>query len=535
MDSSTSVPEIAGMSHIKKLGSGGFADVYLYHREVPSMEVAVKVLRGTVKDSARVQFLKEANFTAQLSSHPNIISIFAVDTTVDGRPYIAMEYHPGQNLFDRCKEARLPVTEVLSLMIKICSAVEYAHNLQIIHSDIKPANILTSTWNVPILTDFGIAGFSNEKSEVEAVSFPWTAPEVINGTSPSTVASDVYSLGATIWTLLASRTPFIRVDERTGRKDPDSEKKFAGRIERLDRSDVPQELERLIESTVSTRIATRPRSAYGLAIELQRIEENLGLTPTIIDRRIVQESSAPIITSFDQDQPANDGTTFKAREINIDPAADNSDRYPNPELKIASPLQIPREGIDDPNSSTTKINRISPNAVKSVNESPRSSPSTPSVPKDLPDSPTGKKNTKVLAAIGGGVAIIAAVAALLITLGLGPSHRTPNSSTASNLSNSASSTVLANSSSAGTLGTPVLTLTQVDSTHFLLSWKYSGQASSDLAKVIATSNGASTATNLSATTEYTITTPAQPTCYTVQVANRNLSEVSSASNSVCVN
>jgi hypothetical protein len=127
------------------------------------------------------------------------------------------------------------------------------------------------------------------------------------------------------------------------------------------------------------------------------------------------------------------------------------------------------------------------------------------------------------------------VAALLITLGSRSSNTSSNSNAASNLSSSASSTVLANSTSAGALATPVLTLTKVDATHFQLSWKYAGQTSSDLAKIIATSNGASTITNLSSTSKYAITSPAQPTCYTVQVANNNLSNISSASNSVCIN
>ena len=208
-------PHLPGMTFVKTLGEGGFAQVFLYEQERPRMRVAVKVMLGqAISDSARDRFVAEANTMATLADHPNIVQVFRSDVTDDGRPYMVMKYYPQRNLAVRSKAERIPVSEVLQIGVLIASAVETAHAAGIVHRDIKPANILTSQYGEPGLTDFGIATMIDidVTDESDGMSVPWSPPEVLFGQSAGDRLSDVYSLGATLWHLLAGCSPFEEPD-----------------------------------------------------------------------------------------------------------------------------------------------------------------------------------------------------------------------------------------------------------------------------------------------------------------------------------
>ena len=120
-------PTLPGFAHVHILGSGGFADVFLYEQNMPRRQVAVKVmLSEVVNDQVRQMFTAEANLMAQLSAHPAILTVYQASISSDGRPYLVMELCSSA-LSQRYRTERIPVAEVLRVAVKIGSAIETAH------------------------------------------------------------------------------------------------------------------------------------------------------------------------------------------------------------------------------------------------------------------------------------------------------------------------------------------------------------------------------------------------------------------------
>ncbi len=277
-------PVLPGFSHVRLLGSGGFADVFLYEQNMPRRQVAVKVmLADVVTEHVRQMFQVEANLMAQLSSHPGILTVYQASISADGRPYLVMELCSSQ-LAARYRAERIPVAEVLRIGVQIGSAVETAHRSAVLHRDIKPSNILTTVYGHPVLSDFGIASTLSAAENAESVglSIPWSAPEVLLDETAGTVASEVWSLAATVYTLLAGRSPFEVLDGSNASAD------LIGRIARakvppIDRDDVPASLQAVLRRAMSREPGKRQQSALELVRDLQRIEAELGLVATQAD------------------------------------------------------------------------------------------------------------------------------------------------------------------------------------------------------------------------------------------------------------
>ena len=278
-------PDLPGLTYVQPLGSGGYADVYLYQQDMPRMPVAVKVLKGEgLTDALKRQFIDEANTMAHLADHPFIVQIFRAGTADDGRPYLVMKYYPPPNLAARARAERLSVERVLTAGIQLASAVETAHRAGIIHHDIKPANVLVSSYGAPGLTDFGIAGRGaalEEDTDEIGVSVPWAPPEVLFGQSNGSERADVYSLAATLWQLLVGRSPF---------EVPGGDNSAYALMPRIrdsavpstGRADVPASLERLLAQAMAKRPEARPASAIDFARALQTIEQEQRLPRTQI-------------------------------------------------------------------------------------------------------------------------------------------------------------------------------------------------------------------------------------------------------------
>jgi tRNA A-37 threonylcarbamoyl transferase component Bud32 len=277
-------PVLPGFSYVHILGSGGFADVFLYEQNMPRRQVAVKVmLSEVVNDQVRQMFQAEANLMAQLSAHPSILTVYEASVSSDGRPYLVMELC-SSSLSERYRRERIPVPEVLRIAVKIGSAIETAHRAGVLHRDIKPSNILMTAYGHPVLSDFGIASTLTTQREEDSVglSIPWSAPEVLLDETSGTIGSEVWALAATVYSLLAGRSPF---------EDPNgsnSSSDLMARIARakpqpIGRTDLPASLESLLRRAMSRRPENRPGSVIELVRELQTIEAELGVPQTPLE------------------------------------------------------------------------------------------------------------------------------------------------------------------------------------------------------------------------------------------------------------
>ena len=304
------VPQIDGLTFVKKLGSGGFADVFLYDETNPERAVAVKVMRDSGLSTKTIRkFAAEANAMAKLE-HTYIVPVYSTGTTKDGRPYIKMRYYPRPSLAERARRERFSVAETIQLGIQLGSAIETAHRSGLLHRDIKPANVLTNANGKPGLTDFGIAGQITDEDDPETgVSVPWSPPETLYGSAPASVRSDVYSLAATLWHLLVGRSPF----EMPG--GDNSAFAMMKRVRDLPppstgRAEVPNSLDRLLRAAMSKDPAARPSTVREFIGALQAIEQELRLPRTeaeLLDEPVAHTSMAP--------QPMTDATIARTPQV----------------------------------------------------------------------------------------------------------------------------------------------------------------------------------------------------------------------------
>lgn len=305
-------PDIPGFTYLSLLGSGGFADVFLYEQDRPRRKVAIKVLAGDLfSESARRRFEAEANLMAELSSHPNIVTIYQAEVSAEGTSYLVMEYCSKPSLDARYRRSRLSVDEVLSIGVQVSSAVESAHRARITHRDIKPANILVTDYDRPALTDFGISGtMDSEPDEDAGMSIPWSPPESFTARNTDGVKVDIWALGATLYTLLAGRSPFVLPGADNSQRALISRIATAN-LPAISRRDVPQSLELVLATAMSKSAASRYSSAEEFARALRRVQGELGLSLTPF---LVRED--PSSDATDED----DGEATRVRQIvTIDP------------------------------------------------------------------------------------------------------------------------------------------------------------------------------------------------------------------------
>lgn len=321
-------PELEGFTFVELIGSGGFADVFLYEQLSPRRRVAVKVMHtDRMSERALAEFTAEGDAMALLSSHPSIVTIYATGQAADGRPYLVMEYAPRPNLQVRYRAAAFSVAETLRVGVQISAAVETAHRAGIMHRDIKPANILVTDYNHAALTDFGIASTSIAETS-SGLSIPWSAPELFAERPFGGPEADVYAIAATLYTLLAGHSPFEG-------PDPASSIELIDRIERspvppLRRQDVPESLSQTLVRAMAKQPKDRYPSAAQFARALQRVQIELGHSVTPID--IIDDAPDRRIEDGE-----TDGLTRIRSITNITPAAGDATPTPVP----SEPEQLP--------------------------------------------------------------------------------------------------------------------------------------------------------------------------------------------------
>jgi len=278
-------PILPGLAYVRPLGSGGFADVFLYEQDMPRRNVAVKVLPSDVRDAdLRRMFNAEADVLARLSAHPAIVTVYQAGISADGRPYIVMENCP-DSLARRYRIDRLPVDEVLAIGVRMAGALESAHRAGVLHRDVKPSNILITTFGTPVLADFGISSslMRDTADEVLAMSIPWSAPEVVAEQTAGTIASEVWSLGATVYSLLAGHSPFERRERGQNTKEQLRRRIARASYTDVARADVPASLQLVLARAMTRDPSKRYASAHEFALALQEVQVERGGSPTPLE------------------------------------------------------------------------------------------------------------------------------------------------------------------------------------------------------------------------------------------------------------
>lgn len=197
-----------------RIGQGGMGTVYRAVRDDDEFhkEVAIKLVkRGMDSEAILKRFRNERQILAKLE-HPNIARLYDGGTTGDGLPYFVMEHIHGQPITDYCRERNTSLRERIRLFQAVCRTVQYAHQNLVVHRDLKPSNILVTESGRPKLLDFGIARLlgrgeaPHTMTMADAAAFTpeYGSPEQVRGEAVTT-ATDVYSLGAVLYELLAGK------------------------------------------------------------------------------------------------------------------------------------------------------------------------------------------------------------------------------------------------------------------------------------------------------------------------------------------
>jgi hypothetical protein len=198
---------------VSELGRGAMGAVHLAQDPLIEREVAIKTLLpdlpAEMMGDIRERFLREARSAGRLN-HPNIVTIFDVGEQ-DGVAYIAMEVLEGRSLQQMLRDAtRLPFASIVNIAAQVADALDHAQRFGIVHRDVKPANIMVSAAGRAKLTDFGVAHVpSSSMTQTGAAlgSPKYMSPEQVTGQAIDP-RSDIFSLGAVLYEMLARRTPF---------------------------------------------------------------------------------------------------------------------------------------------------------------------------------------------------------------------------------------------------------------------------------------------------------------------------------------
>lgn len=276
--------DIPGYDDLREIGRGGFAVVFSARQVAFDRRVAIKVLAtpGTDEDRRR-RFDRECAAMGRLGWHPNIVHVYEAGHTGLGQPYLVMEELAEGSLADQIQRSGpMPWEEALPWTIQLCGALAAAHGEGVLHRDLKPENVLLDGFGEVKLTDFGIAALTGATATATGMvtaSVAHAAPEVLNG-GRATVASDVYSLGSTLYFLLSGMLPFVRdTDESIV---PAVVRATSEPVPDLRPAGVPDAVASVVEQAMAKEPEERPDGAEALAERLRTIQGEAGLVPTAL-------------------------------------------------------------------------------------------------------------------------------------------------------------------------------------------------------------------------------------------------------------
>jgi non-specific serine/threonine protein kinase/serine/threonine-protein kinase len=288
-------------SIVKPHAQGGLGQVSIARDEKLRRQVALKEIRAdrAGDPSLRQRFITEAEITGQLE-HPGIVPIYALDEDADGQPYYAMRFIQGRTLADAIRDYHAQPTplvfrELLQRFVTVCQTIAYAHSKGVIHRDLKPANIMLGDYGETLVVDWGLAKIVGSRAkeglpdcqvddQATRVSTGGSSTPTMMGTALGTPAymspeqaagrlnelgpaTDVYSLGATLYALLTGHVPFDGDDHREVLRNVE-----LGRFQlpRARNRNTPRGLEAICQKAMSRRPSDRFVDARELADEIER-------------------------------------------------------------------------------------------------------------------------------------------------------------------------------------------------------------------------------------------------------------------------
>src|ERR687892_515960 len=295
---------------VRKLGTGGMANVYLAEDEVLGRRVAIKILndRHAGDDQFVERFRREAKNAASLS-HPNIVSIYDRGEA-EGTYYIAMEYLDGRSLKELIvARGPAPVNVAIEYARQILAAIRFAHRHGIVHRDIKPHNVLVDAEGRLKVTDFGIAR-AGASQMTEAGSIIGTAqylsPEQARG-APVDQSSDLYSTGIVLYELLTGMVPFtgdtpveIAMKHLSQTPEPPSAK----------RPEVPRDLDFVVLRALAKDSEDRYRTAAEMDSDLERIGRGVGVSAETAEAATSVLSRTEVTDALTTVRPATASTAY---------------------------------------------------------------------------------------------------------------------------------------------------------------------------------------------------------------------------------
>ncbi|MGH1488999.1 MAG: serine/threonine-protein kinase [Acidimicrobiales bacterium] len=261
---------IEGLAEVTVIGSGGSSTVYRARQPTLDRTVAIKVIHAAWSIETRERFEHEREVMGRLSGHSAIVPIFETGITKRGEPFLLMPFYERGSLFRLMKDhGPMPWREATFIIEALAQTLAESHEQGVVHRDVKPGNVLLTNHLQPRLADFGITlpvGMTTSGSAV-AYTPSYSPPEAFAaGVAQPTI--DVYSLGATLWALLAGRAPFTEAGENVD---------VSVVIERSTKqqlgppsSSTPEPLGNLIARSMAKEPARRPENAGAFVAELRR-------------------------------------------------------------------------------------------------------------------------------------------------------------------------------------------------------------------------------------------------------------------------
>ena len=311
----------------QRLGHGGMGEVFVAHDLRLDREVALKLLRADLaqQDGMRERVVAEARLAARLT-HPHVVGV--LDTgEQDGRPFVVMERLSGRTLRDELQGGPMAAERVRDVGLQVLRALAAAHELGIVHRDVKPGNVLDAgvgTWKV---ADFGIAKWVHAEETLtgtgELLGSPsYLAPERIEGEQAGP-ASDLYAVGVLLYEALVGRKPFegddpfaLATEIRTGEYDPPT----------TARPDVDP----TIASVIERAMRLDPRDRY---------ESAEAMADALLDDDDATAVAIPPTQPAPQPPPADTSSDGEGTETLDVPAPDRTARLPVQETAPAQPLR----------------------------------------------------------------------------------------------------------------------------------------------------------------------------------------------------